>query len=191
MVRRGVIAAWSCAVLALAGCTGHDAVSQSGVGRYQFKSATKIGELIPQSQRKSGGDISGPGLTTGQVALSDFANKVVVLNYWASWCPPCRTEMPSFESVYTEADQTKVSFLGVDTKDNRPAGQSFVADQQITYPMIYDEAGKTLLKLGHVPATTLPFTILLDSKHHVAAVYLSALQPADLTPVLHTLVTED
>lgn len=184
-----VLAAAVAALLLLAGCTGKDAVDQSA-GQYRFVSATSLGKTYDPNQRKKAGDFTGELLNGGTLSLSQLAGKVVVINFWAVWCGPCKTETPEFDSVYRAYRSKDVSFVGVDTKDQRSQAQAFVKDNQISYPMIFDEPGQTALALGKIPALALPFTVLVDKHGRVAAVYLQRLQPADLEPVLNTLLAE-
>jgi thiol-disulfide isomerase/thioredoxin len=186
---RAAVVAMACA-LVLAGCTGKDAVNQSGGSLYQFSSATKLGETISLSSRKSPKDITGDLLAGGTYRLTSDNGKVVVLNFWASWCSPCRTEMPGFDGLYREV-KSSVDFVGVNTKDgSESAAKAFVSDNSISYPIVVDEPGKIALALGHIPSGSLPFTVVLDKQHRVAAVYLGALQAADLQPVLTKLSAE-
>jgi peroxiredoxin len=179
------------ALLVLAGCAGKDAVDQ-GSGQYRFVSGTSPGKTYPLGERKKAGDFTGELLNGGALSLSQLvgAGKVVVINFWAAWCVPCTTETPAFDSVYRAYRAKGVSFVGVDTKDQRSKAQAFVKDYQISYPMIFDEPGETALALGKIPALALPFTVLIDKHGRVAAVYLERLQPADLQPVLNSLLAE-
>jgi peroxiredoxin len=177
------------ALLVLAGCTGKDAVDQGG-GQYRFVSSTSLGKTYPLGERKKAGDFTGELLNGGTLSLSQLTGKVVVVNFWAAWCGPCKTETPAFDSVYRAYRAKGVSFVGVDTKDQRSQAQAFVKDNQISYPMIFDEPGETALALGKIPALALPFTVLIDKQGRVAAVYLERLQPADLQPVLNSLLAE-
>ena len=177
------------ALLVLAGCTGKDAVDQ-GAGQYRFVSGTSLGKTYPLGERKEAGHFTGELLNGGTLSLSQLAGKVVVINFWAVWCGPCKTETPAFDSVYRAYRTKDVSFVGVDTKDQRSQAQAFVKDNQISYPMIFDEPGETALALGKIPALALPFTVLIDKHGRVAAVYLERLQPADLQPVLNSLLAE-
>lgn len=187
---RGVLVALLCA-LTLTACTGKDAVNQNGGSLYQFSSANKLGDTIAAGNRKTAGDVTGNLLNGGTYRLTSDAGKVVVLNYWASWCAPCKTEMPGFDALYRTVKDAGVDFVGINTKDGSESGaKAFVADQDITYPIVLDEPGKTLLALGKVPSGALPFTIVLDKRHRVAAVYLQAMQAADLRPVLIKLSAE-
>jgi thiol-disulfide isomerase/thioredoxin len=113
------------------------------------------------------------------------------LNFWASWCPPCRTETPQFDALYREVHGQGIDFVGIDTKEvSRTGGETFIADNHISYPIVWDEPGKTALALGHIPSGNLPFTVLIDKRQRVAAVYLQTLSPADLRPALAALVAE-
>jgi peroxiredoxin len=176
-------------LLALAGCTGKDAVDQSA-GQYRFVSGTSLGKTYDLSERKKAGDFTGELLSGGTLSLSQLAGKVVVVNFWAAWCVPCTTETPAFDLVYRGYRGKGVSFVGIDTKDQRSQAQAFVRDNQISYPMIFDEPGETALALGKIPALALPFTVLIDKHGRVAAVYLQRLQAADLEPVLNKLIAE-
>ena len=73
--------------------------------------------------------------------LSDFAGKPVVVNFWASWCPPCRSELPAFDSLYAEYGD-RIQFMMVDLTDgNRetmPGVKVFVTEQGFQFPVYYD-----------------------------------------------------
>ena len=175
----------------LGACTGKDAVNSSGNGQFTFKSATKVGTTIPVANRKVIGKVTGSLIGGGAWSLSTDAGKVTVVNYWASWCVPCRTETPQLDSLSRELKGQPVAFVGVDTKDySTSAGSSFIAANNISYPIVYDEPGRTASELGNVPASNLPFTVIIDKHGRVAAVYLTAVLPADLRPVLTALVAE-
>jgi peroxiredoxin len=176
--------------LGLTACTGKDAVDQSA-GTFRFVSGTTKGKLIDADKRKKAGAFDGEGLDGGTVTLAQDAGKVVVVNFWATWCGPCTTETPQFDSVYRANKAKGVEFIGVDTKEtSRDAPRAFVKDNQITYPIVWDEQGRTAVTLGKLPALALPFTVLIDKQQRVAAVYLSSLSAKDLQPVLNTLIAE-
>ena len=179
------------AALTLAGCTGKDAVNQSAGTQFRYVSGTTVGKTYPVGDRKKAGDFSGTLLNGGTFHLSQTAGKVVVINYWATWCGPCTTETPQFDTVYRAYKSKGVDFVGIDTKDSPEShGRAFVKDNDISYPMVYDEQGETAVRLGKIPALALPFTVLLDRKGRVAAVYLKPLSPKDLEPVLDQLLAE-
>jgi peroxiredoxin len=185
-----VLIALVASVLALSACTGKDAVSQGANGSFQFVSGTPLGKLYPQADRKPAGSFSGTLLDGGTTSLAADKGKVVVINFWATWCTPCRTETPQFDLVYRQVKSRGVQFLGIDTKDVKSSAKSFVADNDITFPIVFDEQGETALRLGNLPAAALPFTVLIDKQGKVAAVYIVRLAAKDLTRALDKLVAE-
>jgi thiol-disulfide isomerase/thioredoxin len=188
--RSGVLAALLAAVLVLAGLLA-GCSSDSGSKAYAFSGATKVGSLIPEHDRKPAADVHAPLLDGGKTyRLSSDKGAVVVLNFWATWCPPCRVETPQLDNVYRAYKAKDVTIVGVDTKDfPRSKAQAFVTDNQITYPMVYDEQGESIVALGSIPGS-LPFSVLIDKQGRVAAVYLGAVTPKDLTSPLNRLRAE-
>jgi peroxiredoxin len=191
-VRRARPAAIATALVVLiAGCSGKNAVDQSAGGQFRFVSGTSLGKVIPAADRKKAGAFTDELLDGGTYRLADQAGKVVVINFWATWCGPCTTETPQFDAVYRANQAKGVTFLGVDTKEtSRDAARAFVHDNAITYPIVWDEPGQTAVALGKVPALSLPFTVLVDRQQRVAAVYLHVLTAKDLQPVVDTLAAE-
>ena len=86
--------------------------------------------------------------------LADLRGYPVVVNVWASWCPPCRQEMPVFEQVSAERGR-KIAFLGVDLKDNIPAAKRLLKEFPVSYPSYGDPDAKFFAdnKLAGVPST--------------------------------------
>jgi peroxiredoxin len=93
--------------------------------------------------------------------------------------------------VYRAYKAKGVDFVGIDFKDQRGKAESFVKDNDISFPIVYDQQGKTALQMGHLPAQGLPFTVLIDKQQRVAAVYTGdPLTPMDLEPVLNKQLAE-
>lgn len=183
----------SLAALALlaAGCTGKNAVNQSAGGQFRFVSANQLGKTWAPTDRKQVGGFTAPLLSgTGSLTLSHDAGHVTVVNFWASWCAPCQVETPQLDSVYRAYKDKGVDFVGVDFKDLRAKAQSFVTNNDITFPIVFDQQGKVAMQMGKLPALGLPFTVLIDKQQRVAAVYTEALTPKDLEPVLDKLLAE-
>lgn len=182
------------AALALAGCsTGSDAVAQGGT--FDFVSPGGKLELYydPPSSRGSIGNLSGADLLTDKMlSVNQFGGQVVVLNLWGQWCGPCRAEAAGLEQVYTATKDSGVAFLGINVKDpQRDKPQDFVRNNKVSYPSIYDPSLRSLIALGtKYPTSVIPSTIVLDRQHRVAAVFLKALTPSDLQPVVTRLAAE-
>jgi len=97
----------------------------------------------------------------GEVALQDYSGKVVLLNFWASWCPPCRAEMPAIQEVY-ESYRSKgfeVVAVNMTHQDSLPDVKAFTDTYQLTFPVLLDEAGETSLQYR---VRALPTTFLID-----------------------------
>jgi peroxiredoxin len=186
-----LLAVMSVAVAIVAsGCTGKDAVDQGG-GNFRFVGGTTLGKTYALADRKAAGSFTADNLAGGKLSLSQFDGKVVVINFWATWCGPCTTETPQFDNVYRAYKSKGVAFIGIDTKDSPSSkAKSFVKDYDITFPIVYDQTGETALRLGKIPALSLPFTVIIDKHGKVAGVYLNKMAPKDLEPVLDRLIAE-
>jgi peroxiredoxin len=181
------------AVLLAAGCsTGSDAVATgtefnfvSPGGKtdisYEGEDRQPIAELRGENLMEEGKELK----------LSSYNGKVVVLNLWGAWCPPCRVEAPQLQKVWESYEDKDVQVLGIDLRDpDRTFPQDFMRDTGLTYPSIYDPASRSLLALKGYPRAAVPSTIVLDKQHRVAMVYLRDLRAEDLTPTLDRLVAE-
>jgi cytochrome c biogenesis protein CcmG/thiol:disulfide interchange protein DsbE len=98
----------------------------------------------------------------GKVRLSSLRGRVVVVNFWASWCDPCKREAPRFQRAF-ERHAGRVAFVGVDTTDFSGDARSFVERYGVTYPNVRDQGG-VLTKYGGLP---LPRTFFVDRSGHV------------------------
>lgn len=177
--------------VALTACsTGTDAVSQGGDTQFRYVQSTAKGSVIKAADRKPAGPVTGELLAGGTYSLAADRGKVVVLNFWGTWCAPCVTETPNFDTIYRQRKASGVQFVGLDVKDGRGAVRDFVHDKDISYPIVYDEKAKTALQLGNIPQAGLPVSAVVDKLGRVAAVYIGPVLPADLNPVLDTLVHE-
>jgi cytochrome c biogenesis protein CcmG, thiol:disulfide interchange protein DsbE len=102
----------------------------------------------------------------GTRSLSSLRGKVVVLNFWASWCVPCREEAPLLQDVWTRWKDRGVVVLGVNARELSSKGREFLSEEGITYPNVHDGKGSTLGRFG-IPA--LPETMFIDADGRVAA----------------------
>lgn len=177
------------ALLLVAGCSsGKDAVS-SGTEFVFVSPGGKTDIFYDGPDRKPIPDLSGSSLLDDgkTIRISDYSGKILVLNIWGSWCPPCRVEAAELQKIHDSG----TAVLGIDVRDHqRSAPQDFVRNHNLTYPSIYDPPAKTLLSLKGYPRATVPSTIVLDRQHRVAAVYLRDLLATDLQPLIQRLSAE-
>lgn len=125
--RAGLVAVLVALSLALAACGG----GEGGAGASAAASGGEIGsaQLVDRSAARFQSD------------LAAFKGRVVVVNFWASWCGPCKAEMPALEQVSKEYAGKPVTFIGVDSSDVRDSARKLLADLKVTYPTVYDKAG--------------------------------------------------
>ena len=92
-----------------------------------------------------------------KLSLKDFRGKIVLLNFWASWCVPCREEMPAMEKLYQEYKQKNFTVLAIAVKDRKQDAMDFVKELKITYPIALDPDAQvgTLYGAWGLPATYL------------------------------------
>ncbi len=101
---------------------------------------------------------------TRKISLRQFSGKVVVLNFWASWCGPCRQEAPHLQAVWQAYAARGVQFLGIDHQDKRAGASAFQREFRITYPSVYDPEGNLATKYGLVG---IPSTFVIDGGGHI------------------------
>jgi thiol-disulfide isomerase/thioredoxin len=115
-----------------------------------------------------------------KVKLSDFKGKPVVLNFWASWCPPCKSEMPHFNAAYADVKDTVV-FMMVDLVDGQretqATGQSYVKEQGFTFPVYFDNQQLAARAYG---IQSIPTTVLIDANGYIVTGYTGAIDEQTL-----------
>ncbi len=114
-------------------------------------SLPKVGQPAP--------DLALTMLDGSQAKLSDFRGKVVLLNFWATYCQPCRDEMPDLEVVYKEVAERGGVVLAVDQKEDAATVQRFLAEFAITFPIALDDQGAAGIIYG---LTGIPETFVID-----------------------------
>jgi thiol-disulfide isomerase/thioredoxin len=122
------------------------------------------------------------------VRLSDFAGKPVVLNFWASWCPPCRSEMPDFDKVYAEV-KSNVVFMMVDLTDGKretqSSGQRFVNSKGFTLPVYFDNDRQAANAYG---ISSIPTTFLIKPDGSIVDKYNGAIDKETLSNAINILL---
>jgi cytochrome c biogenesis protein CcmG/thiol:disulfide interchange protein DsbE len=97
---------------------------------------------------------------TGDVSLASLRGRTVVLNFFASWCTPCKREAPALESLWRQYRSDGVVVLGVDSGDERGDAQRFLAAHGVTYPIVFDPGQK--LALGPYALPGFPVTYVIN-----------------------------
>jgi thiol-disulfide isomerase/thioredoxin len=165
------------AVLALTSACG---AGLRGSGDQGFVDADGTITVLPVAERKLPDPVSGTTLDGKQVALSDFRGKVVVINVWGSWCPPCRSEADDLATAAKELMPRGVVFLGINTRDNSAeTALAFERSRKVPYPSIFDPGGETLTSFHRtLSPNAIPSTVVLDAQGRVAASVIGELTSA-------------
>lgn len=120
--------------------------------------------------------------------LASHRGRVVVVNFWATWCPPCRAEIPGFISLQNEFQDEDVLFVGISLdEDGAEAVRPYAANREINYPILLDGHG-VARSFGGVGV--LPTTLLIDRGGHIRFRHEGFLLPRALRPAIRTLLEE-
>ena len=124
--------------------------------------------LIQPTRPTAAADFTAPGLNSQPLRLSDFKGRVVFLNFWATWCLPCKEEMPSMERLYRRYKERRLTVLAVsvDTGGSAPVA-AFVKELRLTFPIGLDPR---LEVAGRYKIWALPSSFLIDRQGNTAAI---------------------
>ena len=133
-----------------------------------------------EPQRTAAPDFTVTDLDGNEVHLSDFIGKPVVLNFWASWCGPCKSEMPDFDQFYAKYGED-IHFVMVNATDGSretvDTASAFLAEQGYSFPVYYDTEHDASITYG---VTALPTTYFIDAEGYLVAYAFSALDSETL-----------
>ncbi|HEU4965446.1 MAG TPA: TlpA disulfide reductase family protein [Bacilli bacterium] len=133
-------------------------------------------------------DFTLTGFDGKTVKLSDLRGKPVVINFWASWCGPCRNEMPDLQATY-EQFRDRVTFYGVNltSQDTEEKARAFVKEMGLTFPMLLDAKGEASDAYG---LASIPSTFAIDANGVIKEVRLGQMTKPMMTGMLERLVSE-
>ena len=118
-----------------------------------------------------GPDFTLAGLDSGTQALTDFRGKWVLVNFWASWCPPCRDETPDLQSFFEHNANRDFVILGVNQQEREGAVRSFVENYGVSYPVLLDSSGEVSEAYG--VGRGMPITFLVSPDGVITEVVFS------------------
>jgi thiol-disulfide isomerase/thioredoxin len=176
------------AVLVLAACSDHPAPAP-GIGSTPeagFVGGDGTITVIAGDQRVAAPRLAGTTVDGKAYDSVDDKGKVLVVNVWGSWCPPCRKEAPELVQAHdrltADRERPEVAFIGIDTRDpSRAAAKAYQRSFDVPYPSVYDPSGALLLGFSDsLPPSAIPSTLVIDADGRVAARVLGGITAATL-----------
>lgn len=172
-------------------CTGTHAVSQSVDGGNGYISGDRTLTFVSAADRRGPvTGVSGRLIGGGRLDLGAWRGKVVVVNFWGSWCVPCHDEAPALQQVYADDKSKGVEFLGVDIRDDAASAQAFMTKFHITYPSVEDPSNLIALHFHGVPPNATPSTVVIDRDGRIAARQSGEIFYTQLRDVVNRVLAE-
>jgi thiol-disulfide isomerase/thioredoxin len=158
---------------------------------HQFRAAVAAACMIALPAL-AGSNGPAPGFSLGsragsEVNLAQYKGQVVMLNFWASWCGPCRQEMPLLENIYKKYNKMGFTLLGVNVEPESKDAEKFLGALQapVSFPILYDKDSK-VSKLYDVSG--MPSTVIIDRKGNVREIH-KGYKPGDENGYLDSIRT--
>jgi peroxiredoxin len=177
--------------LLVAGCSTSSGSTTNQQTNYVEINGAGVMSIYAVGHRKIAPSVSGTDLDGHGLTLSAYTGKVVVLNFWASWCPPCRSEAPALEQVFTDTRASGVQFIGDDIRENGESdGIHFSTAHGIDYPSFSDQASRIALAFRAAGVETPPTTLVIDRQGRIAARGLGEMTYSQLLRVVQAVAKE-
>ena len=144
--------------------------------------------LVPIAQRAAAPAFTLPATEAGSASLADYAGRVLLLNFWATWCRPCRIEMPWFVEFQDAFAQRGLAVLGVSVDDGWEVVRVFLEQSPVDYRVALADTPERLAPFG--PITVLPTTWLIDREGRLAATHVGLVDRAVLESDIQQLLAE-
>ena len=144
--------------------------------------------LVPVAQRAEATGFTLPAMEGGNATLADYAGRVLLLNFWATWCRPCRIEMPWFLEFQDAFAERGLAVLGVSVDDDWDVVRAFLEQNPVDYRVALADTAERLAPFG--PITVLPTTWLIDRRGRLAATHVGLVDRAVLESEIQRLLAE-
>lgn len=173
VVRRRLALVICLLALPIAACTGGD-------------DGTPVGEPVAVDGRLPA--IRGPELPEGEFTPSEYEGRVTVVNFWATWCGPCRREQPALQELWEDYRDRGVMMVGVNQRENAAAATAWLERYDVSYPSVLDPDGEAAASFGF---TGLPSTYVADAAGNLRYAFFGEISVGELTRIVDEVLDQE
>jgi thiol-disulfide isomerase/thioredoxin len=179
-------------VLAVTSCSGGPIGENNPASSGQnFVGASYNSRYFKPGSRPSAPAVTGTTLTGKRFRLASDRGDLVVMNFWGSWCAPCRAEAPALVALATHFSHDPVRFVGDDVHDYSAAAKGFESTYNVPYPSLNDPGSQVALAFhSSVPPIAIPSTLLIDRTGHIAGIVVGGITYDGLRALIDTVLAE-
>jgi thiol-disulfide isomerase/thioredoxin len=172
------------------GCAGGDiAANAPGSSGQSFVGHSYESTFYQVGQRPAAPVVAGATISGQKLSLASYRGDTIVLNFWGSWCAPCRAEAPALGQLARTLASKHVRFVGVDIRDQPDSAQAFMQTFNVGYPSLNDPGDEIALEFhSTVPPAAIPTTLIIDRSGRIAVRIFGASSYAQLQALISKVI---